>query len=631
VVAASDYLARGMNKSAMSARALVIAMAFVLAACSAPVRRQDSSAAAELDATLDDITAEIIAELPELATGLGLDPAQAGYKFSDRLSDYSAAATERRAALMRNGAAALAAIDRAALSPADAVTLDVVAAALKDAGESDTFGYGTYGFGPPQPYVVTQLDGAYTTVPNFLDSQHEIASVADAEDYLARLTAYARVLDQETARIEADAADGIAPPDFVIDGALEQLTAFAAEAPADTVLVESLRRRLPEVTSLDLPTQAAIVARATAVVRDETLPAYRRQIEALTRLRPRASHEPGVWRLPDGDRLYAMALKQWTTTDLTPDQAHALGQRLVADLDGQMDALLTAQGLTEGTLAARLQSLGRRADQLYPNTDAGKAELIADLNAEIAALDPLLPRYFGVQAAAKLEVRRVPAYIEAGAPAGYYQGPSLDGSRPGVYYINLRDTAEVPRFTLPTLTYHEGVPGHHLAISVAQQATTLPLLRSAILDFPAFSEGWALYAEQLADEMGVYANDPWGRIGYLQSMAFRAARLVVDTGMHAKHWSRDQAIDYMVETTGMERSAVVTEIDRYAVWPGQACAYMLGRQVIDELREEARSRLGAAFDIRAFHDVILTSGSMPLSTLQTLVRAWIDDEQSGAR
>ena len=582
-----------------------------------------ADAKGELDGVLAHVTAQIIDELPELASGLGLDEAEAGYRFSRELSDYSVEAMQRRAALARDGAAALASIPADALSPVDAVTREVVEAALADIGESDAFGYGTYGLGAPQPYVVTQLDGAYSTVPNFLDSQHPIESADDAEDYLARLAQYARVLDQETARIEADAARGVVPPGFVIDGAVEQLAAFAATTPGETVLVDSLRQRLADIESLDAAAREAFVTRASARVRDETLPAYRRQIEVLSRLRAGATSVPGVWRLPQGEALYAMALKQWTTADIGPDEAYALGQRLVADLDAEIDRLLRMQGLREGTLAERLQTLGHRPDQLYPNTDAGKAALLADLNARVAAIEARLPQYFGQRANAKLEIRRVPEYIEAGAPGGYYQGPSLDGSRPGIYFINLRDTVELPRFTLPTLTYHEGEPGHHLETSVTRQQGELPLMRSAILYFPAYSEGWGLYAEQLADEMGVYANDPWGRIGYLQSLVFRAARLVVDTGIHIKRWSLEQAIDYMVETTGFERATVVTEVERYAVWPGQACAYTLGLQTLDRLRDEARDALGDRFDIRAFHDVVLTSGGMPLSALERRVRSWI--------
>ncbi len=245
------------------------------------------------------------------------------------------------------------------------------------------------------------------------------------------------------------------------------------------------------------------------------------------------------------------------------------------------------------------------------------------------AITARMPEVCGTLAQAALEIKRVPEYIEAGAPGGYYQGAALDGSRPGAYYINLRDPAtEWPKFTLPTLTYHEGTPGHHWQISIQQEAGSLPFIRSAILGFSAFSEGWGLYAEQLADELGMYADDPFGRVGYLQSMTFRASRLVVDTGMHSMRWTREQAIESMVQATGDQRSNIVTEIERYAVWPGQACSYMVGRQAINRMRDNARQALGASFDIRGFHDTILTNGATPLSVTETLVNEWVASRQS---
>jgi uncharacterized protein (DUF885 family) len=614
----------------MKMRMAVLAMACAgLVAC-APKVKDTAAEAQKLKSALDDITTQIIRHSPEMATSLGLTEQQAGYKFSDKLSDYSDAEQQAQIKLAQDAAQRMRTLDVAALAPGDAISVDVVETAMDDSAAGGQFGYGSYGLRPPQPYVVTQIDGAYTAVPDFLDSQHQLNTAQDGEDYLARLKAYAVVLDQETARIEADADKGVIPPDFVLDGALKQLSAFAAKKPADTVLVQSLKRRGPQIAGATKKTTADLVARATAIAKDEVLPAYQRQIAALKAIRPKAVHDAGVWRLPNGDKLYAAALRAWTTSDMTPDQIHQMGQDLVKDLDAQMDAILKAQGMTKGTLAERLQTLWHRKDQIYPNNDSGRAKALNDLNGQITALQPLLPHYFGVLAKAKLEIKRVPPYIEAGAPGGYYQSGALDGSRPGAYYINMRDTREIPRWTLPTITYHEGEPGHHWQISIAQESTGLPLIRSAILGFSGYQEGWGLYAEQLADEMGVYKDNPLGRLGYLQSMAFRAARLVVDTGMHSKHWSREQAIDFMVAATGMERSGVVTEIERYAVWPGQACAYMVGRQTINKLRDEAKAQLGDKFDIKAFHDVVLTNGAMPLSTLERVVRAWIAARKTGA-
>lgn len=586
-----------------------------------------ASASQALAKELDALTLALLRESPEAATSLGLTEEQAGGRFNNRLSDYSVSGLNRAADIGRNALAKLNAIPAADLTSQEKVSQSVVAKALGYGIDGTQFGYGTYGNGAVQPYVVTQLSGAFTAVPDFLDSQHQINSAQSAADYLERLKAYARVLDQETSRIEADAAGGIIPPDFVIDGALKQLRDFAAKKPQDTVLVTSFARRAKDVAGLDV---SGMNTQALAITRDEVLPAYRRQIAALEAIRPKASHDAGVWHLPKGDALYRSALKAWNTTDLTPDEIHALGLKLIAELTVEMDAILDARGLTKGSVAERIQKLSEDKSQIYPNTDAGKDLLLRDLNVQIQAIEAKMPDVFGVSPKAKLEIKRVPPYIEAGAPGGYYQSAALDGSRPGAYYINLRDTAEWPKFTLPTLTYHEGVPGHHWQGSVQQESTGLPFIRSAILWFSGYGEGWALYSEQLADEIGAYQGDPLGRLGYLQSMTFRAARLVVDTGLHAKRWSREQAIDYMVGVTGDQRSSIATEVERYCVWPGQATAYMVGRETINRLRTKAKAELGNKFDLKAFHDVLLTNGSMPLSVMEEVVDAWIAQRNAGA-
>jgi uncharacterized protein (DUF885 family) len=305
-----------------------------------------------------------------------------------------------------------------------------------------------------------------------------------------------------------------------------------------------------------------------------------------------------------------------------------MGVELVNAINAEMDAILRAQGMTNGSVIERVQALGRRPDQLYPNTNAGRTQLLTDLNGQVRAIQARMPEVCSRLAGAPLEIVRVPEYIEAGAPGGYYQPPALDGSRPGAYYINLRDTREWPRFSLPTLTYHEGIPGHHWQIAIQQENESLPFFRSALSFFGAFIEGWGLYAEQLADEMGAYTDNPLGKIGYLQSAAFRASRLVVDTGIHAKGWTREQAIQSMMEATGNGESSVVTEIERYCVIPGQACSYMVGRQAINRMRDNARHTLGDRFDLRGFHDTLLANGSTPLTVTERLVQDWVASIQN---
>jgi uncharacterized protein (DUF885 family) len=612
----------------MTRKLVLSALVAVVAVAACSKREEPQSAQAdpsqELGSMLDGIATSALREAPEYATTLAVSEEIAGGKYADRLSDNSPEGLARQTRVAQDARAALDRIDREKLRAADQVTYDVVGTSVDDMIAGAKFGYGTYGFTAPRPYVVTQIDGAYVEIPDFLDSQHRVQTEQDAQDYLARVKAFATVLDQETARIKADAEKGIVPPDFVIDGAVKQLEAFATLAPADTVLVQSLQRKVADA-KVDPARQKELVASTEAAVKDQVLPAYRRQIEQFKAIRPRATHDAGVWRLPNGPQLYAVALRSWNTTSLTPDEIHDMGLKLIEQLDKEMDTILDARRLTNGSVAERVQKLADDPKQLYPNTDAGRAELLQALNQQIADLQPMLEKNFGQLAQAKLDIRRVPPYIEAGAPGGYYQSPALDGSRPGAYYINLRDTSEWPKFTLPTLTYHEGNPGHHWQTAIAQESKGLHILRSAILDFSGYSEGWGLYAEQLADEMGVYENDPLGRLGYLQSMAFRAARLVVDTGLHHKKWTREQAIDYMVGVTGDQKSSITTEVERYAVWPGQATAYMVGRETINRLRQDARAKLGDRFDIKGFHDLVLTNGAMPLSVLERVVDDWVGE------
>jgi uncharacterized protein (DUF885 family) len=354
---------------------------------------------------------------------------------------------------------------------------------------------------------------------------------------------------------------------------------------------------------------------------DKVQPALDRQIALAESLRAKAVHDAGVWRLPDGPDYYRASLLFWTTSRRTPEDIHQVGLDLVEKLSARMDELMKAQGLTQGTVGQRLRAMYQDPRFRYPNTDEGKEKLIADLNVKVRQVQAKLPQWFGTLPKASVEIKRVPKYIEAGAPGGYYQNGSLDGKRPGAYYINLRDTAEVPSWTLPTLTYHESIPGHHLQISLQQEAD-LPMIRRLSF-FSSYIEGWALYAEQLGDELGMYADDPFGRLGYLQSIQFRACRLAVDTGLHAKRWTRKQAIDWLVENNGSPEDAARGEIDRYCAWPGQACGYQVGHLHIDGLRTKAKAALGPRFDLKGFNDAVLASGSVPLTLLDGVVDRYV--------
>lgn len=610
--------------------ALAVALIVGLGACNNEAAREKArvAAVAELKTALDETATAILKDTPEVATILAVPEAAAGGPYNSRLSQASAEALAAQAAAVKALAAKYAAIDADALTGQDAISHAIATAALRNADAGNAFGYGNFGFaGAPTPYVVSQLTGAYQQIPDFLDSQHPMRNGADAEAYLARLDAFAAVIDQETERMKADVAKGVVPPTFVIDRTLEQLRPLAATPAPATTLVRSIQRRAPLAEGITPAQSADFTRRAIAAVRDKVQPALKRQIAAVEALRPQSTMDAGAWKLPQGAEYYRAALRAWTTSEMTPDEIHQMGLDIVADTTRQMDELLKAQGLANGTVGARIQQISATRAQLYANNDAAKAQLLRDLQGQVDVMQARLPEQFGALPKAKVEIKRVPKEIEAGAPGGYYSSPALDGSRPGLYYINLRNTAEWPRFTLPTLTYHEAIPGHHMQIALAQESPGLPLLRSAILGFSGYQEGWGLYAEQLADEMGVYKDSPVDRLGYLQSVAFRASRLVVDTGIHHKKWTREQAIDYMVGATGDQRSSVTTEIERYIVWPGQACAYMVGRETINRLRTRAKAELGAAYDQRAFHDKILLDGPAPLSVLESNIGAWIAERK----
>lgn len=591
-----------------------------------------AEASASLQKLLAETSTAILKESPAIATALGVSEDIAGGPYQSRLADASPEGLARQAALVDDLIKRFDGIDRKALGGQDAISYDVVRAALGYTARGNAARYGSWGLeSAPTPYVVSQLTGAYQSIPSFLDNQHPMRNAADATAYIARLSAFAATVDHETARLKADAAKGVIPPSYIIERTLEQLRPLANGPAPATTMVRSLQNRVGRAQGVTGVQAADFIRSAITLVRDEVQPALRRQVDALVALQPRATADASVTRLPGGGDYYRAALAAWTTSEMSPDEIHQMGLDLVDSFTKQMDTLLKAEGYAEGSVAARVQAISKDARQIYPNTDTGKARLIDELNRQTAVITVRLPEQFITLPQQKLEIKRIPPEIEAGAPGGYYEPGTLDGSRSGAYFINLRNTAEWPRFTLPTLNYHEGIPGHHLQNAIAQEANCsdarptdcIPLIRSSILWFSGYGEGWALYAEQIADEMGIYENDRLGRLGYLQSMVFRAARLVVDTGLHSKGWTREKAIDYMVGVTGDQPSSIATEVERYIVWPGQACAYMVGRQTINRLRDKARADLGERFDIRAFHDRILLDGPVPLSVLETNMTAWI--------
>lgn len=471
-------------------------------------------------------------------------------------------------------------------------------------------------------YAVDQLFSIPVSLPQFMENQHAVRDEASAHAYLSRLRAIATKLDQVRANFDMQAAHGVLPPQVAMEGAAAQIRSLLQPEAEASPFVLSFRRKLDRVQGLSNERRDVLMAEAAAAVRGDTNPAYQRLLDTLDRAIAGKPGNRGLWALPDGDAYYDAALRWNTSTTLSADEIHRIGVSEVARIEKAMDALLRRQGLRSGSVGERMVALTKDARFQYADSDAGREALVNDIKGALAALEPHIPQYFGRVPPQPLEVRPVPKEAQATAPGAYYLQPAMDGSRPGIYFINLGNLEANTRWSLPTLTYHEGSPGHHFQISIGQTLTGLPMLRRS-LNPSGFSEGWALYAEQLASEMGLYRDDPWGDLGRLRAELFRSVRLVVDTGLHRKRWTPERAIDYMHAKTGMPVSEVRTEVYRYLVQPGQACAYKLGHLKFVELRERARKRLGSRFDIRAFHDLVLGNGALPLAVLEASVDDWI--------
>jgi uncharacterized protein (DUF885 family) len=581
-------------------------------ATSASAVQTAPATAAAGDAKLNDLFEEIfqdrVKRYPELASSLGLDKGpNAGLKSKLDVRPIEQARKEDLA-LAKKNVAAIEAIPPASLSDAGRLNREVVIYQTKTGMiPADKFNIDSV----QRPYPIFQQGGSYFSTPDFLNTAHTIENAADAEAYLARLALVGKSLDNDSEDQRAQAARGFLAPGWSIDLTLGQMRKLREPAAEANTLVESIVRRTKE-KSIAGDWQK----RAADIVANSVYPALDRQIAMMDQLKPTSRPGDGAQRLPDGEAIYAAALLQATTTNFSPDEVHHIGLAQVAEITAEIDTILKGAGLTTGTVGERLDALNRSPEQLYANTDEGRAALIASLNEGVKDMYARLPRDFATLPTQPLEIRRVPVEIQDGASNGYYNRAALDGSRPAIYFINLKDVGDWPKYSLPALTYHEGVPGHHLQISLAQESKDIPTIRK-IGGFSAYSEGWALYAEQLSDELGAYSGIE--RAGYLQSFLFRATRLVVDTGLHSKGWSREKAIDYMVATTGFARPRVQREVERYCTQIGQACSYKVGHMAWTRARKEAQAALGAKFDIKQFHEV-LKEGAMPLSILQQRIK-----------
>jgi uncharacterized protein (DUF885 family) len=592
-------------------RSFLGAGAAVLATSATPALAADLPADAALASMLQRHAAAFLRRSPEEATGIGLD-AGANADLRGRLDDRSLAARATDLAAVKQAAAELARIDPGTLSAkarldhgVAAFVYDTLADGLARPGYLDINLR-------PSPYVVSQMNGAYYWLPDFIGTRHPLLTRDDGAAWLARLDAFATVLDQETDRIRHDAGIGVAPPGFVIDRTIPQIVALRDGASESALIAPAL----PRAAARGLGDMGPA---ADKIFRDRIAPALDRQRAALAALRPSAVETAGVWRLPDGDALYAAALRANITTDIAPGELHRQGVAQCRELIDRIDGLLKAQGLSQGSVGARVDALNRDPRFLVSNDDAGRAKLIAAAETQIADITARLPRAFGNTSVRPIRVQRISPAIENGAPGALY---SEGGEgEPGIYSLNLKSPGEHALWRLPTLTHHEAVPGHHFQASVLATSRALPLFRR-IVRFSAYTEGWALYAQEVAAELGVYESDPFGRIGELQSQLFRAARIVVDTGLHHKRWTLHEAVNWMVENAGERPQSTLREVVRYSVYPGQACSFKVGANRIRAAREAAAAQMGAQFDQRAFHDLVLESGPVPLAVLESAVDQW---------
>lgn len=569
---------------------------------------------AKLDWFYTRVFAKFAVANPEMLSSMRVLPDWLDF-YSDDLADASPAEEERQFQQTKSDHDMLLTYDRSGLDAQGKLSYDVLEYFLRLQVEGDKFrGYG---------FPVNQLFGVQSSLPDFLAQQHQVTNKGEAEDYIKRLGKFPQKFDQVMEGLRLYEGKGIVPPRFTVDKVITQMQGFAGTAPNENTLYVTFKAKLDKIPAekMDTATREDLLKRVEQTIKDTVYPAYAKLIAHEEALRAKADGNYGAWHLPDGEAYYAWCIRSHTTTEMTAAQIHDIGLAEVARISGEMDAILRSRDMTEGTIGDRVRTLTASPDQLFPNTPEGKKQLLAHFQAIIDDIDSKLGPAFDVRPKLGVKVEAVPEFSQATAPGAYYQPGAFDGSRPGIFYANLRNVAEMPRFTMRTLAYHEAIPGHHFQIAIQQELQGVPFFRR-VLPFTAYSEGWALYTERLAWELG-FQNDPLDNLGRLRDEMMRAVRLVVDTGIHSKKWTREQAIQYMLDNTGMVETDVVAEIERYFVMPGQALGYKVGMIKILELREKAKKELGDKFDIRQFHNVILTSGALPMVLLERQVDEWI--------
>lgn len=570
--------------------------------------------AAGASAFLEDVAYRLLAHQPERATGVGVDTGEHA-ALRGKLEDQSQAGQDNLAATLREDLERVRNFPRKWLNTDDLTNLDVVESGYKLALDGMALPYGQAPIGSWQtnPYLVIQNCGTYINMQRFFSAGVPLNTKDDVGYYAKRLAALPDVLNGELERMKAARAIGVVAPDFLLDKAIPQLKNTLLDAMEGGALLAPLESA--DVVGGD----SSVLEGAKELITQRIAPALEAQLAELSEARKEAKGNPGMWAQPQGDEWYAWALRSSTTTTLTPDEVHKQGLEELASLHAQMDPILKEIGYTKGTVGERMQGLSKDPRYKFAEGDKGREEIFAFIDERINWIKAQMPRAFNTLVDPNMEVRRIPINEEAGAPGAYGGAGSKDGTIPGRFWINLRTTDLHRKYDLADLTYHEAVPGH---VWEGEYSNRLPLIRS-VLAFNPFSEGWALYGEQLADELGAYDDFKVGRLGYLQSLAFRACRMVVDTGLHSKRWSRERAVQFFVERNGSKREEVESEVDRYCSWPGQATGYKLGHSRILQLREKAERELGDAYDMKAFNDAVILGGNTPMDVLAKNVERYV--------
>ena len=568
---------------------------------------------------VNKVSLQMLLRSPELLTSVGaIDNTPLDFH-SGKLGRYDKQSEREELESLREDRAGLDDYGPEGLEGQELLSWKIVAWFFDDMIRESEYEYGGY--------RVNQISGPMVNLPQFLTDSHIIGDEKSFERYISRLNEFARVIAEFKIRVIDDRDNGTVPPDFVIEKTLLGMRSFIEGGAKQNPLFVTLPKRIENIDGLSDMRKDELSQQVLNIIEAKILPQYGEMIALFEELLTISNHDAGIWRLPKGEEIYRSALRSNTSTNLTADEIHQIGLSEVARIELGMEDILVSQGLSEGSIVSRIRYLMELPEHNFPNTDEGRLQQIAYLNEVNAQIMASIEHYFITIPPQPLEIVRVPEYSQDSAPGGYYRPPALDGSSPGKFYINQKDTRDNPRWTLPTLMYHEGAPGHHFQLSAAQLIENVPFLRK-FSPFSAYTEGWGLYSERIAaEDMGMYKDDPLGDLGRLQAEMFRAVRLVVDTGMHSKRWSRERAIEYMLSKTGMTEEGVTREIERYVVWPGQATAYKVGQLSMLRVRAMAENQLGDAFDIREFHEMILMNGAMPLEILEESVISWIDSQK----